>query len=101
AACCSAPGDPSLFVGSSELSDVRVLVVEDEADARELLVTVLEQCRAEVTAAAATIAALEVLPRTLPHVIVSDIGMPEEDGYTLIRRVRALPDEALARTPAV
>jgi len=70
------------------LKDVRVLVVEDEADTRDLLVTALEQCGAEVAAFASVAEGLAELDRAVPDVLVSDIGVPFEDGYSLIRKVR-------------
>jgi signal transduction histidine kinase len=70
------------------LKDVRVLVVEDEADTRDLLVTALEQCGAAVAAFASVAEGLAELDRAVPDVLVSDIGVPFEDGYSLIRKVR-------------
>jgi len=70
------------------LKDVRVLVVEDEADTRDLLVTALEQCGAQVAAFASVAEAIAELDRAVPDVLVSDIGVPYEDGYSLIRKVR-------------
>jgi PAS domain S-box-containing protein len=72
-----------------QLQGLRVLVVDDETDAREMLAFVLSQCRAEVRAAASAEEALAMLEDFNPHVLVSDIGMPEQDGYDLIRKVRA------------
>jgi CheY-like chemotaxis protein len=83
------------------LDGLRVLVVDDEADARELLTTILRQYGVEVTAVASANEALETLPQLKPNVLVSDIGMPEEDGYTLMRRVRALDAEQGGQIPAV
>ncbi|MBW4491621.1 MAG: response regulator [Oscillatoria princeps RMCB-10] len=80
------------------LEGLRVLVVDDEADARELVGTVLEQYGAEVTLAASAIEALEALDRHGADVMVSDIGMPEEDGYSLIRKIRMRSAEQM---PAV
>jgi CheY-like chemotaxis protein len=80
---------------------MKVLVVDDEADTRDLLKIVLGQCGAEVVTAGSSREALELLPQVKPDVLVSDIGMPGEDGYELIRRVRALPAESGGRTPAV
>ncbi|MFP5286780.1 MAG: ATP-binding protein, partial [Thermoanaerobaculia bacterium] len=71
------------------LGGVRVLVVEDEADTRDLLVTALQQCGAVVTAVATAAEALDALD-THPDVLVSDIGLPGEDGYSLLRRLRSL-----------
>jgi two-component system, chemotaxis family, CheB/CheR fusion protein len=71
------------------LHGVRILAVDDEADARELVRAILGQCGAEVTAVPGVRAALEELDRASFDVLVSDIVMPEEDGYALIRQVRA------------
>jgi CheY-like chemotaxis protein len=79
---------------------LRVLVVDDEEDARHLLKTVLEKCGAEVTLAGSATEALRELGRTRYDALVSDIGMPGEDGYWLIKQVRALPPERGGRTPA-
>ena len=88
----------------ASLADVRVLLIDDEIDARDLSQAVLEQCGARVQAVSSGTEALAVLaeapPSLLPHVIVSDLGMPTEDGYHLIRRIRAL-DAELGRIPAV
>jgi len=78
-----------------------VLVVEDEQDSRELIAAVLRQCGAEVSTAASVQEGLEIYQRLRPDILVSDIGMPGEDGYDLIRKVRALPPEQGGRTPAV
>jgi CheY-like chemotaxis protein len=83
------------------LRGLRVLVVDDEADARELLTTVLEQSGAEVTAVGSTADALGALQRWRPDVLVSDLGISGEDGYALIRRVRALAPEQGGETPAI
>jgi len=83
------------------LSGVRVLVVDDEADARELMRAILAQCGAEVTVAATARAALEALEQAPFDVVVSDIAMPEEDGYDLIRKVRALDAGRGGRIPAL
>jgi PAS domain S-box-containing protein len=83
------------------LEGLRVLVVDDEADARELLVTILEQYGVEVTAVATASEVLEVLPQLKPDLLVSDIAMPGEDGYSLIRKVRALNAEQGGQIPAV
>ncbi|BAZ23110.1 two-component hybrid sensor and regulator [Kalymmatonema gypsitolerans NIES-4073] len=72
------------------LDGVRVLVVDDEADTRDFLVTVLQQCQAEVKAVGSAREALNTMTQWKPDVLVSDIGMPEEDGYSLIRKVRSL-----------
>ncbi|MHC5932798.1 hybrid sensor histidine kinase/response regulator [Nostoc sp.] len=84
-----------------KLDDLRVLIVDDEAEARHLLTTILRQYGTQVIAAASASEALLALQEFKPHVLVSDIGMPQEDGYTLIRKVRALPTDQGGRIPAV
>jgi PAS domain S-box-containing protein len=84
----------------SELEGLRVLLVEDEPDSREMLVVVLTQCRAEVRAVSNAADALAQLESWLPDVLISDIEMPGEDGYTLIRKVRSLPPERGGKIPA-
>jgi signal transduction histidine kinase len=83
------------------LEGVHVLVVDDEPDARELLVTVLVQASATVTAVGSAAEALEAVQRLRLDALVSDIGMPEQDGYTLIRKVRSLEPERGGQIPAV
>ncbi|MHC5850654.1 PAS domain S-box protein [Nostoc sp.] len=82
------------------LLGVRVLVVDDQADTREFITTVLEQCQAEVKAVASVSEALQVITQWKPDVLVSDIGMPQEDGYSLIRKLRSQPPELGGNIPA-
>jgi CheY-like chemotaxis protein len=82
------------------LNGVRVLVVDDEPDARDLLTAVLEQRGADVTAVASAAEALQALERSTQDVLVSDIGLPGDDGYALIRAVRARDGHG-RRIPAV
>jgi PAS domain S-box-containing protein len=84
-----------------DLHGIRVLVVDDAADTRELLRVVLERFGADVTTAASARETLDVLPAWQPNVLVSDIGMPDEDGYSLIRKVRALSSERGGEIPAI
>jgi CheY-like chemotaxis protein len=88
----------------ASLANVRVLLIDDETDARELSQAILEQCGADVRAVSSSAEALSILreapPSLLPHVIVSDLGMPTEDGYQLMRRIRSL-DAEFGRIPAV
>jgi len=86
---------------SQSLKGVRVLVVDDEIDTRDLLKTVLSKQGARVTTAASAAAALSLLSRVKPHVLISDVGMPGTDGYALMRRVRALPVDRGGNIPAV
>jgi len=83
------------------LPNVHVLVVEDDADTRELLMTSLETYGASVTAAASGVAALTALKKEAYDVLVADIGMADMNGYALIRTIRALADEAERRLPAI
>ncbi|GET41030.1 hybrid sensor histidine kinase/response regulator [Microseira wollei] len=82
------------------LAGKRVLVVDDEPDTQEFLVFTLEQYGATTCAVASVASALEVLPSFQPDLLLSDIGMPNEDGYNLIRKVRNLADK-IATLPAV
>jgi len=85
----SEPTEPAAAsAGLSRLVGVRILAIDDEADAREMIKTLLENCGADVLTASSAKEGLEVLAGWKPHVIVCDIGMPEEDGYTFIRKVR-------------
>ena len=85
---------------SESLRGVRVLVVDDDTDARDLVGAVLSRCGAEVRSSESAAAALAVLREWRPDVLLSDIGMPHEDGYDLIRRVRALDEAQGGRVPA-
>ncbi len=99
------PGAGSLAAPALErdidLSRVRVLVVDDEADARALVKRLLEERGASVTTNGSAAEALASIQREGYDVLVSDIGMPEEDGYSLIRKVRAIPAERGGGIPAV
>jgi len=91
------------FDCSPSLNGLRILVVDDEADTRALLVYALEASGAEVVAAASADEAISALTKSLipMDVLISDIGMPDEDGYTLLRRVRTLEKERGGKIPAV
>jgi CheY-like chemotaxis protein len=78
-----------------------VLIVDDDDDARELLGDVMREAGAQVTRAASASEALACVKAEPPHVLVSDIGMPFEDGYSLMRRVRALPLERGGDVPSI
>lgn len=92
---------PQRFTAGEHVAGVRVLIVDDEPDARAMVRRLLEDCQVEVIAAASAAEAFEALVQWRPDVLVSDIGMPNEDGYSLIRRVRSLPPENGGVTPAV
>jgi signal transduction histidine kinase/CheY-like chemotaxis protein len=80
---------------------VHVLVVDDDWDAREVLHAVLQQAGANVTVVASAKEALAVIDQRRPDVLVSDIGLPGEDGYALIRQVRARPAKDGEQMPAI
>jgi len=84
----------------ASLEGLKVLVVDDEADARALIRNLLEECHASVVTAGSANEALELLAVEHPDLLISDVGMPIEDGYHLIRRIRALRDDSRA-TPAI
>jgi CheY-like chemotaxis protein len=99
------PGEPQTDAEAgaraTRLAGVRVAVVDDEDDMRDFLSTSLRSYGAEVTALSTAREALESLQRDVPHVLVSDIAMPGDDGFALIRRLRALPAERGGLLPAV
>jgi CheY-like chemotaxis protein len=85
----------------AELAGLTILVVDDQSDARDLVRRVLEGCGAAVITADSADAAVAAVQERHPDVLVSDIGMPDADGFELLRRVRALPSDRGGRTPAV
>ncbi len=101
AAAGEAPGGGvAPFRCPPELAGVRVVAVDDDADARKLLETVLTRCHAKVTMTSTAAEALEAVRRERPDVLLSDVEMAGEDGYGLIAKVRALPPEEGGNTPA-
>jgi CheY-like chemotaxis protein len=84
-----------------QLNGKRILVVDDEADMREILIFLLEEYGAQVTAVASAIEALEALAQVQPDLLLSDIGMPEVDGYMLMRQIRAMSSEQGGEIPAI
>jgi PAS domain S-box-containing protein len=91
----------ALDVSQVDLSGVKVLVVDDEPDARALIGRVLTNCKAEVAVAASATEGLNQLASFRPHVLVSDIGMPGVDGYQFMREVRKRPPDQGGIMPAV
>jgi signal transduction histidine kinase/DNA-binding response OmpR family regulator len=83
------------------LDGLRVLIVDDEADARELVSMIVTRCGGEVRCSDSAADAIEALREWDPDVLVSDIGMPIEDGYSFIRRVRKLRSKRAKEIPAV
>jgi len=92
--------NPETFT-EQKLDGLRILVVEDDADTRELLKTILERCGATVRAVESSKAALAEMTRGIPDVLISDIGMPGESGYDLIKKIRSLDPDLGGRVPAV
>ncbi len=89
----AAPGD--------DIAGVKILIVDDDPDTRALLRRLLEGCDAVVTVASSASEALDLLRAERPDILISDIGMPSEDGYSLIRRVRALSAAEGGNTVAI
>jgi CheY-like chemotaxis protein len=83
------------------LDHVRALVVDDDGDGLDLTQAILVRAGAEVRTAETAAVALELVPEWRPDIVVSDIEMPGEDGYSLLRRLRALPPDAGGATPAI
>ncbi|MEK7832873.1 MAG: ATP-binding protein, partial [Acidobacteriota bacterium] len=92
---------PETQVRLGNLRGVKVLVVDDEHDTREVLSVMLARYGTEVRAAGSVREALEVLSGWKPDMVVSDIGMPDEDGYVMIRKLRALSAEEGGELPAI
>jgi len=93
-----------LPTGRKPLKDKRILVVEDDADSREVLQLFLEQSGAKVASAESAKVAMELLTKPtngLPDLIISDLAMPDEDGYSLLLRIRQLPPEGGGTIPAI
>jgi PAS domain S-box-containing protein len=85
----------------SDLTGIRVLAIDDEPDSRELVSVIIAQAGAEVMSVASAAEFLTALASFQPNVVVSDIGMPEVDGYTLLKQVRSLLPEQGGQVPAI
>jgi CheY-like chemotaxis protein len=83
------------------LTGLNILVVDDDEDSRFYITTVLEADGASVTAVASAAAGLKVLPELQPDILICDIAMPSEDGYTLMSKIRALKPDIWAKVPAI
>jgi PAS domain S-box-containing protein len=83
------------------LLGLKVLVVDDDLDNRELIAFLLEQQQAQVITAESAAIAFDIILQSEIDILISDIGMPQEDGYSLIRRIRALPSPEKCRVPAI
>src|SRR5687768_4837381 len=88
-------------VRPATLQGVNVLVVDDDPDARQLIGRMLEECDASVRTAGSAPEALAAVQQRPPDVLISDIAMPGEDGYSLMRKIRALGEEGGGTVPAV
>jgi PAS domain S-box-containing protein len=89
------------FERSDELAGAHLLVVDDDTDGRELVAEVLRECKADVRMADSAAAAFDAIQKEPFDALLSDIGMPVEDGYSLIARVRTLPADKNGRVPAL
>ena len=94
------PSAPEPFT-AERLKGIKVLVVDDEPDARALIARILGDFQAEVVTAASASEALELVRSEHPSLLLSDIGMPDVDGYSLLRNIRALPRDQGGDVPAV
>ncbi|MBD2680092.1 MULTISPECIES: response regulator [Nostoc] len=94
-------GEISSLGASTPLAGLKVLVVDDETDTRNFLSFMFEDYGAVATAVSSVDEALAVLEQTKPDILISDIGMSEQDGYTLIRKLRSLEPEKGGRIPAI
>ncbi|MBX9256699.1 response regulator [Desmonostoc muscorum CCALA 125] len=97
----SSPNSLTDGLATSPLAGLCILVVDDDADTCDYLSFVLEQAGATVILAASADEALQVLVQSTPDILLSDIGMPDMDGYMLIRQVRSLPSEQGGQIPAI
>ncbi|WP_243902667.1 response regulator, partial [Aetokthonos hydrillicola] len=84
-----------------ELRGIQILVVDDEPDMRDLAEFILTGAGAQVTTAASALEALTVFNQSVPDLLISDIGMPEMDGYSLMRQIRKYPPEEGGNIPAI
>jgi PAS domain S-box-containing protein len=92
---------PSVKLYQDRLDDIKILLVDDEADTREMLKIALGQCGAETTEAGSAQEAIEILKEIKFDILISDIGMPGADGYELIKRVRTLSADKGGKLPAI
>jgi signal transduction histidine kinase/CheY-like chemotaxis protein len=95
------PGPVSSAFKTTNLAGLKILVVDDEPDARDLIKRVLTDCAATVFTAGSAAEALRLFDAELPQVLVSDIGMPDVDGYELLRRIRLREQGRGTRIPAI
>jgi CheY-like chemotaxis protein len=84
-----------------QLVEMNILIVDDDIDSQELLVLIFADTGANITCAASASEALAILGQYQPSLIISDIAMPDTDGYTLIQKIRAMPSKAISQIPAI
>ena len=96
----SSPEEVTTFDGLPSLQGLKVLVVDDEADTRELIAEVLKEVGSEAITCRSVEEALIALEQHKPDILISDLGMPDEDGYSLISKIRSLPSEQGGHIPA-
>jgi PAS domain S-box-containing protein len=101
AASRAVPSSRSVPVDPQPLLGVRALVIDDDTDGREMICAVLKHGGADVFSAGTAETGLAQAASLRPDVLICDVGMPDMDGYALIRRLRAMPDSAVGRTPAI
>lgn len=94
-------GESTDLYADLDLAGTRILAIDDEKDAREIVATLLESRRAEVVTAPSVDSGLALVKTWRPDLVISDIGMPGKDGYHFIRTLRALPPEEGGETPAI
>lgn len=97
----SLPAHSSMSDSFPDLSSIRILVIDDAADNRELIRFILEQCHAQVREADSAETGFALLVQQPPEILISDISMPGEDGYSLLRRIRSLPPDQGRDTLAI
>jgi CheY-like chemotaxis protein len=88
-------------LAGENFQEVKILIVDDDADSREIISFILEDYGAQVTVAASAKEALDYILESKPNLILSDLGMPDIDGYSLIGQIRALPSEQGGDIPAI
>ncbi len=91
--------EPHRLDSAPSLTGVRVLVVDDDVDGREVVAAILERYGAETRLAGSANEAIAIMEHDMPDVLLADIEMPGEDGYSLLRRIRSLPSDKAARLP--
>lgn len=84
-----------------DMTGIRILVVDDDRDSREMLKIFLEGCKSQIMTAASATEALAQFSKSKPDILISDLGMPDMDGYDLIKQIRAFSTENGGRTPAI